>query len=71
MAADFTPAEEVQFILMAPREKEEKVGRDFFREEWVEEPGTTMFTVGSAVVVVLMEAEEAAEDTLVEAVELM
>ena len=60
----FTPTEEL--------EMEEKAVRDFFREEWVEEPCLTMLTVGLVVVVVLMEigaAVEAAEGTPVEAVE--
>ena len=78
--ADFTPAEEVERILMAPWEKAEKVVRDFFREEWVEDPGLTTLTVGLAVVVVLWDGqmafkeEEAVEvegDTLVEAVEII
>ena len=70
--ADFTPAEEVERILMAPREKAEKAVRDFFREEWVEDPGKTMLSEVLVVEVVLMEpmeAVEAEEDTLVEAVE--
>ena len=36
----------------------EKEARDFFREEWVEEPGTTISKVGLEEVVVLMETEE-------------
>ena len=68
----FTPAEEVQSTLMAPRERAEKVVRDFFREEWVEETGITMLTEDLGVVVVRQETEEvveAEEGTLVEAVE--
>ena len=34
----FTPVEEVERILMVPREMAEREVRDFFREEWVEEP---------------------------------
>ena len=73
--AGFTPAEEVQSILVAPVEMAEKAVRDFFREEWVEEPGITMLTVGLEVVVVPGEREQAVEvveeDTLVEAVEII
>ncbi len=71
--AVFTPAEEVERILVVPWEQAEKAVRAFFREEWVEEPSITMLTEDLAVVVVLMEAEEVveAEDTLVEAVEIM
>ena len=31
----FTPVEEVERISMGPREKAEKVVRDFYREGWV------------------------------------
>ena len=69
---DFTPAEEVERIIMVPRDMAEKAVWDFFREEWVEEPGFTMLTEDSVVAeVVLMEGEEGEEDTLVEAVELI
>ena len=72
MAADFTPAEEVQSILVVPWEMAEKVVRDFFREEWVEEPRKTMLTEVLVVEVVLMDGEQAVEGeeegTLVEAV---
>ena len=70
--AVFTPAEEVQRSLVAPWDMAEKVARDFFREEWVEEPRITMLTEGLGEVPVLMELEEvvvAGEGTLVEAVE--
>ena len=78
--AGFTPAEEVERILMAPKEMAEKAVRDFFREEWVEAPGIAMLTEVLVVVVVVVvvvvamdmeEAVEAEEDTLVEAVELI
>ena len=72
--ADFTPAEEVESILVVPLELAEKAARDFFREEWVEWPGIIMLTEDLVVAVVLREpeeAEEAAEGTLVEAVEIM
>ena len=70
--ADFIPVEEVQRNLVAPREMAEKVVRDFFREEWVEEPSITTLSEDLVVVLVHMEpveAVEAVEDTLVEAVE--
>ena len=38
-----------------------KEARDFFREEWVEEPGTTISKEGLEEVVVLMETEEVVE----------
>ncbi len=69
--AVFTPAEEVERISAAPRELAEKAEKDFFREEWVVEPGILMLTEDLAVAGVLMEAEEveaAEEGTLVEAV---
>ena len=52
---DFTPVEEVEGILMAPLEKAEKEERDFFREEWVEEPRETMSMEDLVVVVVVRE----------------
>ena len=74
--AGFTPAEEVERTLMAPREMAEKAVRDFFREEWVEEPCITTLSEDLAVVEVLleeivMEEAEEEEDTLVEAVEII
>ena len=72
--AVFTPAEEVEGTLMAPRELVEKVVRGFFREERVEEPGITMLLEGLGEVLELMDGEEvvvAGEGTLVEAVEIM
>ena len=74
MAADFIPAEEVERTLMAPRELAEKAVRDFFREEWVEQPCITKLTEDSVAAVVLRDGKEAVEeeeDTLVEAVEIM
>ena len=38
-----------------------KEARDFFREEWVEKPGTTISKEGLEEVVVLMETEEMVE----------
>ena len=71
--AGFTQVEEVERILMVPRDMVEKVVRDFFREGWVEEPGTTISWVGLEEVVELMdqeEEEEEAEGILAEAVEI-
>ena len=34
----FTPVEEVERILVVPRDWAKKEVRDFSREEWVEEP---------------------------------
>ena len=70
----FTPVEEVERILVVPREEVEKAVRDFFREEWVEEPRKTMLTEDLVVVVVRRdrtEVVEAEEGTLVEAVEII
>lgn len=47
---DFTPVEEVERILMV--DMAEKEARDFFREEWVEEPIETMSMEDLVVVVV-------------------
>ena len=72
--AAFTPAEEVEQTLVAPWDMAEKVVRDFFKEEWVEEPGITMLPGDLGEVVVRLETEEvveAAEGTPVEAVELI
>ena len=38
MAADFIPVEEVRRILTVHLDVAEKVAKDFFREEWVDEP---------------------------------
>ena len=72
--AAFTPAEEVERTLVALWEEAEKVVRDFFREEWVEEPRITILTGDLGEVLELMDREEvveAGEGTLVEAVERM
>ena len=73
--AGFTQVEEVERILVVPRDGAEEVVRDFFREGWVEDPGTTKSWAGLEEVVELMEqeeeAEEEAEGILAEAVELM
>ena len=72
--AGFTQVEEVEGILVVPSDGAEKVVRDFFREGWVEEPGTTISWVGLEEVVELkgmeMEEEEA-EGILAEAVEII
>ena len=39
---DFIPVEEAQRTLEAQWGMAEKEAKDFFREEWVEEPGITM-----------------------------
>ena len=71
----FIPVEEVQSIhLGAPWDLVEKEARDFFREEWVEEPIITMWMEALEEAVVLMEmgmeaVEEAAEATLEEVAE--
>ena len=72
--AVFIPVEEVQRNLVAAWEMVEKGVRDFFREEWVEEPGITTLSEDLGVVLGLMDGEEvveAVEGTLVEAVEIM
>ena len=38
MAADFIPVEEVRRILTVHLDVAEKVAKDFFKEEWVDEP---------------------------------
>ena len=71
---DFIPVEEVQRTLVVAWGMAGKVVKDFFREEWVEEPDITMLTEDLVVVLVLMDREEvleAVEGTLVEAVEIM
>ena len=76
--ADFTPAEEVERISMAPLDMVEKAVRDFFREGWVEEPSMAMLKEDLVVALVvfvvitgLTVVEAAAEGTLVEAVEMI
>ena len=75
--AGFTPVEEVERISMAPREKAEKVVRDFFREARVGDHCITMLLVGLVEEVELMdgqeeeEEEEEEEGTLGEAVEMV
>ena len=76
--AGFTPVEEVERILMAPRETAEKVVRDFFREARVGDHCITMLLVGLVEEVELWEwgrgeeeEEEEEEGTLGEAVEMV
>ena len=52
-----TPAEEVQSSLEVAWEMAEKVARGFFKEEWVDEPGTTILLEDLAVVLVPMDGE--------------
>ena len=56
----FTPVGEAQSS-SGVQGMAEKEARDFFREEWVEEPGTTISKEGLEAVVVLMETEEVVE----------
>ena len=61
----FTRVEEVQCSSVVPWVMAEKVVKDFFREEWVEEPTVTMLLEGLEEEVVLTEVvveEEAAEE---------
>jgi len=67
--------EEAQRTLVVPQEPGEREVKDFFREEWAEEPGLTVLMEDSVVVVMLMEDMEVAAvavaGTLVEAVEII
>ena len=68
----FTPVGEVQSTSVVPWAMAEKAAKDFFKEEWVEEPGITMFLEGLEEEVVLTDrvvVEEAAEATLEEVAE--
>ena len=76
--ADSTPVEEVGGILAVPKGGVEKVGRDFFREGWVEEHGNTISQVDLEEELVHMDGEEEEEveeveevGTQEEAVEIM
>ena len=53
--------EEAQHSSEAQWGMAEKEAKDFFREEWVEEPGITMLLVGLEGAVALMEMEEVLE----------
>ena len=61
----FTPVEEVERILVVPREKAEREVRDFSREEWVEEP-MKMSREDLVVVVVRMDWEVVVEAVVVQ-----
>ena len=52
------PVEEAQHSSEAQWGMAEKEAKDFFREEWVEEPGITMLLVGLEGAVALMEMKE-------------
>ena len=70
----FIPVEEVQHSSVVPWVTAEKAAKDFFREEWVEDPGITMLLEGLEEEVVLTEmvvVEEAAEATLEEVAEII
>ena len=56
-----SPVEEAQHSSEAQWGMAEKEAKDFFREEWVEEPGITMLLVGLEGAVALMEMEEVLE----------
>ena len=70
----FIPVEEVQHSLVVPWVEAEKAAKDFFREEWVEEPELIMLLEDLEEEVVrteLVVEEEAAEATLEEVAEIM
>ena len=56
----FTPVGEAQSS-SGVQGMAEKEAKDFFKGEWVEEPGTTISKEGLEEVVVLMDAEEVVE----------
>ena len=58
---DFIPVEEAQHSSEVQWGMAEKEAKDFFREEWVEEPGITMLLAGLEGAVALMEMEEVLE----------
>ena len=58
---DFIPVEEAQHSSEVQWGMEEKEAKDFFKEEWVEEPGITMLLAGLEGAVALMEEEEVLE----------
>ena len=58
---DFIPVEEAQHSSEVQWGVEEKEAKDFFKEEWVEEPGITMLLAGLEGVVALMDEEEVLE----------
>ena len=58
---DFIPVGEAQHSSEAQWGMVEKEAKDFFREEWVEEPGKTMLSAGLEGAVAPMEMEEVLE----------
>ena len=58
---DFIPVEEAQHSSEVQWGVEEKEAKDFFKEEWVEEPGITMLLAGLEGAVALMDEEEVLE----------
>ena len=58
---DFIPVEEAQHSSEVQWGMEEKEAKDFFKEEWVEEPGITMLLAGLEGEVALMDEEEVLE----------
>ena len=58
---DFIPVEEAQHGSEVQWGMAEKEAKDFFREEWVEEPGIKMLSGGLEGEVALMEREEVLE----------
>ena len=58
---DFIPVEEAQHSSEVQWGMEEKEAKDFFKEEWVEEPGITMLLAGLEGAVALMDEEEVLE----------
>ena len=58
---DFIPVEEAQHSSEVQWGMEEKEAKDFFKEEWVEEPGITMLLAGLEGAVALMDMEEVLE----------
>ena len=58
---DFIPVEEAQHSSEVQWGVAEKEAKDFFKEEWVEEPGITMLLVGLEGAVALMDEEEVLE----------
>ena len=58
---DFIPVEEAQSSSEAQWGMAEKEAKDFFREDWVEEPCLTMLLAGLEGEVALMDREEVLE----------
>ena len=58
---DFIPVEEAQHSSEVQWGMEEKEAKDFFKGEWVEEPGITMLLAGLEGAVAVMDEEEVLE----------